>query len=112
MVPIIAVGALVGMRLFMAKGASLLAFAASCVTVVMVVFTGVIGLFPNLIPSSIDAASSLTIYNSSSSPYTLKIMTVVAFIFVPIIIAYKIWVYRIFRSRVSVEDVMKDREAY
>ena len=111
-VPIIAVVALVGMRLFMAKGASLLAFAASCVTVVTVVFTGVIGLFPNLIPSSIDAASSLTIYNSSSSPYTLKIMTVVAFIFVPIIIAYKIWVYRIFRSRVSVEDVTKDREAY
>lgn len=112
MVPVIAVGALVGMRIFMAKGAPLLAFASSCVTVVTVVFTGVIGLFPNLIPSSIDAASSLTIYNSSSSPYTLKIMTVVAFIFVPIIIAYKIWVYRIFRSRVSVDDVMKDREAY
>jgi cytochrome d ubiquinol oxidase subunit II len=111
-VPIIAVGALIGMRIFLAKGAALLAFASSCVTVVTVVFTGVIGLFPNLIPSSIDAASSLTIYNSSSSTYTLKIMTVVAFIFVPIIIAYKMWVYRIFRSRVTVDDVMKDREAY
>jgi cytochrome d ubiquinol oxidase subunit II len=111
-VPILAVGALIGMRIFMAKGASLLAFASSCVAVVTVIFTSVIGLFPNLIPSSIDAASSLTIYNSSSSPYTLKIMTVVALIFVPIIIAYKVWVYRIFRSRVSVDDVMKDPEAY
>jgi cytochrome d ubiquinol oxidase subunit II len=78
----------------------------------MVVFTGVIGLFPNLIPSSLDPAFSLTIYNSSSSPYTLKIMTVVAVIFVPIIIAYKIWVYRIFRSRISMDDVVKERETY
>jgi cytochrome bd ubiquinol oxidase subunit II len=111
-VPIIAVSALIGMRIFMAKGANLLAFASSCVTVVMVVFTGVIGLFPDLIPSSIDAASSLTIYNSSSSIYTLKIMTVVAFIFVPIVIAYKIWIYRIFRSPLNVDDAIKDREAY
>jgi cytochrome bd ubiquinol oxidase subunit II len=111
-VPILAVGALISIRIFMAKGYPLLAFASSCVMIVMVVFTGVIGLFPNLIPSSIDPASSLTIYNSSSSPYTLKIMTVVAFIFVPIIIAYKIWVYRIFRSRVSVDDVLNERDAY
>ncbi len=111
-VPIIAVSALIGMRIFMAKGANLLAFASSCVTVVMVVFTGVIGLFPDLIPSSIDAASSLTIYNSSSSIYTLKIMTVVAFIFVPIVIAYKIWIYRIFRSPLNVDDAIKDRETY
>lgn len=59
-----------------------------------------------------DAVSSLTIYNSSSSTYTLQIMTVVALIFVPIIIAYKIWVYRIFRNRVSVDDVIQDRDAY
>jgi cytochrome d ubiquinol oxidase subunit II len=111
-VPIIAVGALMGMRIFMAQGAYLRAFTLSCVTVVMVVFTGVIGLFPNLIPSSLDPAFSLTIYNSSSSPYTLKIMTVVAVIFVPIIIAYKIWVYRIFRSRISMDDVVKERETY
>ncbi len=111
-VPLIAVIALISIRIFLAKGSYLLAFASSCVTVVMVVFTGVIGLFPNLIPSSMDAASSLTIYNSSSSTYTLRIMTVAALIFVPVIIAYKIWVYRIFRNRVSVDDVMKDREAY
>ncbi len=48
-----------------------------------------IGLFPNLIPSSLDPRYSLTLYNASSSPYTLRIMTFVAAVFVPLIIAYK-----------------------
>ncbi|HEX9022523.1 MAG TPA: cytochrome d ubiquinol oxidase subunit II [Geobacteraceae bacterium] len=111
-VPLLAVAGLLGIRIFAAGERLLAAFAASCVTILMVVGTGVVGLFPNLIPSSLDPAYSLTIFNSSSSPYTLKIMTVVAFIFVPIVIAYKIWVYRIFRAPVLLEDVNKSREAY
>ena len=91
----------------MAKEKLLAAFASSCLTILLVVGTGLTGLFPNLIPSSIDPAYSLTIYNSSSSPYTLKIMTVVAFIFVPIVILYKIWVYRIFRAPVTLDEVME-----
>jgi cytochrome d ubiquinol oxidase subunit II len=111
-VPLLAVSALLGIKIFAAKGKLLAAFASSCVTILMVVGTGVTGLFPNLIPSSMDPAYSLTIFNSSSSPYTLKIMTVVAFIFVPIVILYKIWVYRIFRAPVTVEDVVGSKEAY
>lgn len=112
LVPLTAVAALVAVRLFLAKGAPLAAFTASCITILGVVFTGVIGLFPNLIPSNLDAAFSLSIYNSSSSEYTLRIMTGVAFIFVPIVIAYKIWVYRLFRERVSAETLAGDHEAY
>ncbi|MRR28983.1 cytochrome d ubiquinol oxidase subunit II [bacterium] len=111
-VPLVTVAALVGIRLFSGKGATLTAFASSCVTVLTVVATGVIGLFPNLIPSSLDPAYSLTIFNSSSSPYTLRIMTVVAFIFVPIVIAYKIWVYRVFRAPVTEAEVLGDKQAY
>ncbi len=111
-VPLLAVAAMIGIRIFLGKGKPLLAFASSCVTILMVVFTGVIGLFPNLIPSSIDAAHSLTIYNSSSSAYTLTIMTVVALVFVPIVIAYKIWVYRVFRSRITDETIAKNEQAY
>ncbi len=110
--PLVAVVSLVSIRLFSAKGNLPGAFTASCLTIVTVVATGVTGLFPNLIPSSIDPAYSLTIFNSSSSQYTLKIMTVVALIFVPIVIAYKIWVYRVFRGVVTVEEVLKDRQAY
>lgn len=112
LVPGLAVISLIWTRVFLGMSKPFLAFAASCVTVLMVAATGIVGLFPNLIPSSIDTAYSLTIFNSSSSPYTLKIMTVVALIFVPIVIAYKIWVYRVFRARVTAEDVMKQEQGY
>ncbi|MDA8098397.1 MAG: cytochrome d ubiquinol oxidase subunit II [Nitrospiraceae bacterium] len=111
-VPGIAVASLLGIRIFLAQGKTLAAFAASCSTILMVVFTGVIGLFPNLIPSSIDQAYSLTIFNSSSSQYTLTIMTAAALIFVPIVIAYKIWVYRLFRSAVNNATVAESEQMY
>ncbi|WP_333652539.1 cytochrome d ubiquinol oxidase subunit II [Dissulfurispira sp.] len=111
-VPTIAVLALLGIKLFAAKGQHLKAFYSSCLTIVMVTFTGVIGLYPNLIPSSIDPKYSLTIFNSSSSVYTLKIMTVVALLFVPVVIAYQIWIYRVFRHKLTVDSVLKDKESY
>jgi len=69
-VPVLAVASLFAIRIASGKGNVLAAFAASSLTIVLVVATGVTGLFPNLIPSSIDPAYSLTIFNSSSSPYT------------------------------------------
>ncbi|MDD5284839.1 MAG: cytochrome d ubiquinol oxidase subunit II [Desulfuromonadaceae bacterium] len=111
-VPVIAVVSLLLVKVFIHKGSCHKAFLFSCLTIVFVVFTGVTGLFPNLIPSNIDPASNLTIFNSSSSLMTLQIMTVVAAIFVPIVICYKIWVYRLFRARVTNEDVLGDSEAY
>lgn len=112
LIPLIAVAALIAVRVFASRGEMLAAFAASCVTILFVTFTGMAGLYPNLIPSSIDPAHSLTIFNSSSSPYTLAVMTVVAFIFVPIVIAYKIWVYRVFRARVEEAEVLSNTEPY
>ena len=108
-VPLAAVAALVLIKLFLVRSQALKAFAASCVTIVMVAFTGIVGLFPNLIPSSIDTTYSLTIYNSSSSQLTLTIMTVVALIFVPIVIVYKIWVYRLFRDKISPEALSGEK---
>ncbi len=109
--PILAVVALLGIKIFAAKGALLTAFVSSCVTILSVTFTGVIGLFPNLIPSSIDPRYSLTIFNSSSSPYTLKIMTGVALVFVPIVIAYQAWNYRVFRKKIDPNE-MEQGKAY
>lgn len=111
-IPVIAVISLLLVKVFALKGATYKAFTFSCLTIVFVVFTGVTGLFPNLIPSNIDPASNLTIFNSSSSLLTLQIMTVVALIFVPIVIAYKIWVYRVFRARISNDDITGNSEAY
>ncbi len=110
--PVIAVASLLMIKFYAVKGRMHMAFLFSCLTITFVCFTGVAGLFPNLIPSSLDPLSSLTIYNSSSSPYTLKLMAGVALVFVPIVISYKIWVYRLFRCRVSNEDVLDSHEAY
>jgi len=110
--PLVAVVALVAVQAYMLYNKPLKAFVGSCFTIVFVVVTGVAGLFPNLIPSSLDPAYSLTIYNSSSSQYTLTIMTVVALIFVPIVILYKIWVYRLFRAPLTEKDVLESHEAY
>ena len=110
-VPLLTVLSLLGIRIFAAGGAYLKALFSSCLTILLVTFTGVIGLFPNLIPSSIDARYSLTIFNSSSSIYTLKIMTGVALLFVPIVIAYQIWTYRIFKGKIGPDDI-SEIEAY
>lgn len=103
---------LLSIQIFNLKNRIGLAFLSSSLTVLLTVATGIIGLFPNLIPSSIDPQYSLTIFNSSSSQYTLKIMTIVAFIFVPIVIGYQIWVYKVLKGKVTIEDVLKDPHSY
>jgi cytochrome bd ubiquinol oxidase subunit II len=60
-----------------------------------------LGLYPRVLISSLKPEWSLTIYNASSSPYTLQIMSIVALIFVPIVLVYQAWTYRVFRKRVS-----------
>jgi len=103
-VPAAAVATLFATRFFIGRGRAFAAFLSSGATILLVTATGLIGLFPNLIPSRLDTAFSLTIFNSSSSPYTLKIMTVVALVFVPIVIAYQIWVYRVFRKKIDATE--------
>ncbi len=58
-------------------------------------------LFPRVMISSLDPAWSLTIYTASSSPYTLQVMTIVALIFVPIVLIYQGWTYWVFRKRLE-----------
>jgi cytochrome d ubiquinol oxidase subunit II len=59
--------------------------------------------FPNVMLSTTDPAFSLTIYNASSSQYTLTVMSVVALIFVPIVLVYQGWTYYMFRKRISAD---------
>jgi cytochrome d ubiquinol oxidase subunit II len=103
-VPGIAVLSLAGVKYFVIRKKYVQSFFASCSTVFTVVLTAIVGLYPNLIPSSIGAEHSLTIFNTASSTYTLTVMTVVALIFVPLVIGYQIWVHRIFRSRLNSEN--------
>jgi cytochrome d ubiquinol oxidase subunit II len=61
-----------------------------------------ISLFPRLVPSSINLANSLTIYNASSTERTLFTMLIIALIGMPLVIGYTIFVYRIFRGKVVI----------
>ena len=62
-------------------------------------------LYPNVLPSSTDPAFSLTTTNASSTPYTLTIMTWVAAVFTPIVLAYQAWTLWVFRRRISPADI-------
>ena len=59
------------------------------------------GLFPLVLPSTVDPAFDLTIWNAANGPYTLGVMTVVAAISLPVILLYQAWSYWIFRKRVT-----------
>ena len=78
------------------------AFLATGATLVLAVFALFVTLFPDVMPSSIAAANSLTVHNAASTPYTLKVMTWVAVAFTPIVLAYQGWTYWVFRKRVMV----------
>ncbi len=97
---------------FIAKSAWWKAWFSSCLVILSATAFGIIGLFPRLLPSKLDPAATLTIYNASSSPLTLKIMAVVAFIFVPLVILYQAWVYKIFSFKIDAEAVVSDSKAY
>ncbi|CAE6806154.1 cytochrome d ubiquinol oxidase subunit II [Paraburkholderia nemoris] len=81
------------------------AFCSSSLAVLAAISTAGVTLFPVLLASSMDPASSLTLWNASSSPKTLKIMLIVAALFVPLIVLYTGWVYRVLRGPITVEDI-------
>ena len=97
---------LVMTRVFIGKRAWWNAWFASNLTIAGVMLFGFAGLFPNLLPSNIDPAYSMTIYNSASSTLTLKIMLGVALLFVPVIIFYQSWIYRLFKGKVIEKDLI------
>jgi cytochrome d ubiquinol oxidase subunit II len=95
------VGGLVANRL----GREGWAFVGSTLAVGLAVASLLVAMFPAVMPSSLDPAWSLTTANAASTPYTLKILTVMAAIFTPVVLLYQGWSYWVFRRRVSVEPV-------
>lgn len=110
-IPLLAVAAIIAARIFLAKTAYWKAWFASSITIAGTTLFGIVGLYPNLFPSSLHDKYSMTISNSASSPLALKIMLVVAVIFVPTVIVYQIWAFNLFKGRVNHKD-MDEEEAY
>ncbi len=77
------------------------AFITGSLTVILATIMVFAGLYPRILISSLDPSWSLTIVNAASSHYTLKVMTIIAGIFVPIVLVYQGWTYWIFRKRLE-----------
>lgn len=110
-VPLVCVLALFGIKIFIARKEALKAWFASSLAIVSATFVCIIGLFPNMLPSSLDEAYSLTAHNASASHLTLTIMLAVVAIFIPMVIGYQVWAYRLFMDKLSAHDLAEE-EAY
>jgi cytochrome bd ubiquinol oxidase subunit II len=97
----LAAAALLGAVAAVVRGREGLAFLGTALTLVLAVVTLFGDLWPNVLPSSTAAAYSLTVHNASSSHYTLTVMTWVAVIFTPVVLAYQGWTYWVFRKRLT-----------
>jgi cytochrome d ubiquinol oxidase subunit II len=80
------------------------AFIMTALTIALSTISVFSGLYPRVLISSTSPKNTLTIYNASSSDYTLGVMSWVALTFVPIMVGYQIWNYWVFRKRVSLSS--------
>ncbi|KTT68901.1 cytochrome d ubiquinol oxidase subunit II [Sphingomonas endophytica] len=100
--------ALIGIR----SGREALAFAGSSLAATGIIATVGCAMFPFILPSSIDAHSSLTVWNASSTQKTLGIMLFVTLVFLPIVLAYTAWAYRVMFGRVTADAVRTNPDFY
>lgn len=109
--PLIAVIGLVLNFVFQLQKRYWIAWAGSALTIVGAAGWGVAGLYPDLLPSSLDPAYSMTAFDTSSSQLTLIVMLVVVGIFVPTVIGYQSWVSWFFRGKVD-DEWLSHHDAY
>jgi cytochrome d ubiquinol oxidase subunit II len=93
-----------------ARGREGWAFAGTFATIALAVAGLFAALFPDVMPSTTSDAFSLTTANASATDYTLTLMTWVALIFVPVVLAYQSWTYWTFRRRISVHHIPEHAE--
>lgn len=110
--PILGIAGSLAAALLLWRGAAIPAFLASAVAIAGVIATPGLAMFPFIMPSSSDPGSSLTVWDASSSQRTLFIMLVATVIFLPIVLAYTAWVFRVLRGRISADDVRRSDSAY
>lgn len=103
-VPMMAGLALLSVHFFLKAERDGWAFIMTGMTIVLSTVTVFMSLFPRVMISSLNPEWTLTIYNTSSNEYTLKVMTIVALTTVPFVIAYQAWTYWVFRKRVRATD--------
>ncbi|WP_349828465.1 cytochrome d ubiquinol oxidase subunit II [Brevibacterium litoralis] len=102
---LLAAASMVLMWVWISRGAEKRAFLAQAGFLVLGVVSIFTNMYPVVLPSTLDPAFSLTVDTASSSGYTLGVMLAVAIVFVPIVLGYQIWSYRVFARRLRVEHI-------
>lgn len=110
--PILGIAGALAAALLLRLGAAMVAFLASAAAIAGVIATPGLAMFPFIMPSSSDPGSSLTVWDASSSQRTLSIMLVATIIFLPIVLGYTAWVFRVLRGKISADDVRRSDSAY
>lgn len=110
--PVLGFAGLAGGALLARGKSTKLAFVLAAVGIAGIIATAGISAFPFLLPSSIAPNSSLMVWDSSSSFTTLAVMTGVTIVFLPIILLYTGWVYRVLRGPVTIEEIGKNSKAF
>jgi cytochrome bd ubiquinol oxidase subunit II len=100
-VPLAGMAAILVAGYLIRRGANGWAFGMTTITIAASLATLFLILFPRLMISSSNPDWSLTIYNAASSEYTLRVMSIVALILAPVVLAYQGWSYWVFRKRVE-----------
>ncbi len=104
---LLAVAALLACRFYLAKNAAWKAWFASGLFIFACTFFCIVGLFPNMLPSTINpAANSITYHDASSSPLTLTVMLGVVLLFIPLALGYQIWAYTLFSKKVEQDQLI------
>jgi cytochrome d ubiquinol oxidase subunit II len=107
----LAIAALVLAVAFLFRGRTARAFTMTALATIGVVATLFTSLYPRVMVSSTDFANSLTVDGAASSHYALQVMSVVALIFVPIILVYQGWTYYVFRARIEGRQLGSSQDA-
>jgi cytochrome d ubiquinol oxidase subunit II len=104
-VPILAAVGAIAAAVLVHQRREALAFAATAVALGGTIATLFVQLYPRVMVSSTNSAFDLTVQNTSSSAYALKVMTIAAAVFLPLVLLYQGWTYYVFRRRLTLADV-------
>lgn len=100
--------ALIAVAVMVRRGLELPAFTANAVAIAAATASLFTALYPRVLPSTLNPAYDLTTANAASTALTLRIMTVVACVFLPVVLAYQAWTYWVFRKRITAPRVAEE----
>ncbi|HSX64344.1 MAG TPA: cytochrome d ubiquinol oxidase subunit II [Pseudoxanthomonas sp.] len=112
LLPVLGIGGALLSALMLRAGKATIAFLASAVAIIGIILTEALAVFPFLLPSSTVPSASLTLWDASSSHMTLFIMLLATAFFLPIVLLYTAWVFRVLRGKVGADSLGDNPNSY